>query len=153
MGNLSCSFHCLSAEMTPITLPIVCQLKLIPSRPLQGVWEMWGTHGYSMRIKYLPQCDHDDSNHLYCHPNHCASPSPTLWLHARHSALHSAQLSLFHCHSLHHKDEETEAQRAETVQSHRVSKGSGQDPARSMTAVPPVVPASHSSRQPSFCST
>lgn len=64
-----------------------------------------------MRIKYLPQCDNDDDNHLYCHSNHCASPSPTLWLPARHLFCVLQFLSI-HCLSFHR--EEGGAWRGET---------------------------------------
>lgn len=103
--SLSCVFHRLSTEMINITSTHSLLLKLIPRHPLQGVWEIWGPHAFSMRIKYLPQCDNDDDNHPYCHPNHCASLSPTLWLPARHLFC-ILQFLLIHYPPFHCQEEE-----------------------------------------------
>lgn len=54
---------------------------------------------------------------------------------------------LFHCYSFCHKKKK-QVQRDETI----VSKGSSQDSIHDMTAEPPMVSASHSPWQLSFCS-
>lgn len=112
--RVSLVFFIVSAQKLHTSLPpTVYQLKLVTWHPLQGVWEMWGgAHTYSVRIKYLPQCDNDDGNHLYCHPNHCASPSPTLWLPARY-LFYILQFLSIYCPSF-NCEEEGEAQRGET---------------------------------------
>ena len=101
-----------------------------------------------MSSNYLPRCDNDDNSHLYCHPNHHASPNPTLWLCDRHSVLRFAWVFLIAVSFFLSQEEETEVQRDETI----VSKGSSQDSIRNAIAVPPGASASHSPWQLSFCS-
>ena len=68
-----------------------------------------------MSSKYLPLCDNDDNSHLYCHPNHHASPNPTLWLRGSRSVLHFAWAFLIPVSFFLSQEEETEIQRDETI--------------------------------------
>lgn len=141
MGTLSCVFHCLGAEM--IRLPFTHNL------PLWRVWEMGGGCRYSMSVKYLPRCDHDNHDndadrHLPCHLNHCASLSLMLWLLARLSIMcfvvHLISLWLF-------------SSLKKRKQSLRGVNLFVQDSVQNLTAEPMMVSASQSFWRLSFCGT
>lgn len=117
-------------------LPTIYQLDLCPWHPLQGFQEVHGAHGYSVSIKHLPQCDNDDGCHLCCHLNHCAAPSPTLWLLAWNSSMRFAPCISFHCHSFSSLKRREQRLRGVNLftHSHTVSQGDSQDPTPKLTA-------------------